>query len=72
MIWRNRPGQESEQKFNDLEKELGLGNINIEVESAFPEASQQQGNLKIVKDSGTYYLVLIADGGRFRVALTSF
>ena len=35
MVWRNRSGIEPEQKFDDLERELGLENLtDVQVDEA--------------------------------------
>jgi len=72
-MFRNRQGQESDQRFEELEKTLGLENlVDTEVLTAFPAAGPQGTSFHIVDDSGTFYLVILSKGARHRVSLTSF
>ena len=35
MVWRNRPGVDQEQRFDEIEKEIGLQNLtDVEVDEA--------------------------------------
>lgn len=73
MVWAHRPGVEPEQQLNELEKTLGLDNLkDIQVKTDFPVAGQQEPQITIVNDSGTYYLVFLSGGNRYRAELTSF
>ena len=72
MTFRNRKGQDAEQRFDELEKTLSLENlIGTEIRSDFPSATQNF-QASIVDDSGTLYLVITAKGTRHRVALSAF
>lgn len=73
MTWRNRKGSDAEQRFEELEKEFSFENIkDIPIETAFPAAGPESASLHFVKSGGTYYIVLLAEGVRVRVALSSF
>lgn len=73
MTWSNRPGQDIEQRFNDLEKQFGLDNlVDLPIETSFPEAGPESTSIHLVSDSGTLYLVILAKGLRYRTAFTSF
>lgn len=72
MTFRNRQGQESEDKFHELERTLSLDNLSAtEILTDFPAATQQTG-IFIVESGGTFYLQINGKGERHRVALTSF
>ena len=72
-MFRNRPGLEAEQRFNEIEKEFGLGNlVDIPIETDFPEAGPENPSIHVVNDSGTFYLVILSGGLRYRAQLTAF
>lgn len=71
-MFRNRPGQEPEEKFAEIENNLGLQNlVDIPIETAFPVAGPEESSLHIVSSSGLW-LVLLTSGARYRVQLSSF
>lgn len=72
-MWHFRPGVNLEQSLIELEREFGLDNItDIPVATSFPTAAQNKGNLQIVEDSGTLYLVLTIKEKRYRAEFTEF
>lgn len=74
MTWRNRPGAYLEQRFNELEKEIGLENlVDNPILTVFPVANNQQKTIiSLVEDSGILYLVVTYGTKRARMALSSF
>ncbi len=72
MTFRNRPGQNPEQRFDEIEKNFGLDNLpGTDIKTSFPVASDKF-SMGVIDDSGTFYLVVTAKGSRYRVALTEF
>lgn len=73
MSWVNRPGAPPEQTFQELEKQFGIQNIvDIPIEDTFPKAGPENTSIHFVLDSGVFYLVVLAQGNRYRTALASF
>ena len=73
MPYRFRPGVAPEQSLEEIEKEFSLENIvDIPINSSFPEAGIDKGQFSIVKDGGTYYYILLAEGKRLRIPFTEF
>lgn len=72
MTFRNRPGADIEQRFNEIEKELGFENLqDINIETEFPEAGPEKSSIHFVSNGGLW-LVLLTGGLRYRVELNSF
>jgi len=62
----------TEDELREVERETKFDTTEVPIDSDFPTAGQQFGQVKIVDDSGTLYFILLAKGKRFRAALTEF
>ena len=57
MAWRNREGQETEQRFKELEETLGIQNLK---------------DVALLDEGGNKYLVVYTDTTKYRTQLTEF
>lgn len=70
MTWENREGRPAEEQLKDLKQEFSIENINPEILTEFPGATQR-ARLFLVS-SGGLWLQLNFGGSRYRVQLSSF
>ena len=72
MTWRNRKGVDPEQRFDEIEKEISLDNLeSTEILTDFPAVTDRTG-IFIVDSGGTRYIQINGKNARWRIALTSF
>ena len=73
MTWRNRQGQEIEQRMDDLEKSFGLENLkDIPIETEFPAAGPEGTSIHLVENGGNFFIVILTKGVRYQIQLPAF
>ena len=62
-------GRATEEELRDIEREAGY---ETEILTVFPAVGPQETTIRLVLSGGTFYLVVLTAGNRYRVALSSF